>query len=97
MSHLKKKILMGIGALLLLVLVGAGWYSSTAVPFGNGYAAKYICSSVFISHRDPQVTYLEDVAPINPIAKFVDVNIDREHKKVVASSFGLFKSTALYR
>jgi CubicO group peptidase (beta-lactamase class C family) len=97
MRHLKKKILIGLGALFVLVLAGAGWYASRAVPIGTGYTAKYICSSVFISHRDPQTTYREDVAPINPIAKIIDVTIDREHKKVVASSFGLFKSTALYR
>jgi CubicO group peptidase (beta-lactamase class C family) len=97
MRHLRKKISIGLGVLVVLVLVGAGWYAGMAVPIGTGYAAKYICSSVFISHRDPQVTYREDVAPINPLAKIIDVNIDREHKKVVASSYGLFKSTALYR
>jgi CubicO group peptidase (beta-lactamase class C family) len=97
MRHLKRKIFIGLGVLLILVLAGAGWYACRAVPIGTGYTAKYICSSVFISDRDPQVTYREDVAPINPIAKIVDVNVDREHKKVVASSFGLFKSTALYR
>ncbi len=97
MRRRKKKILIGIGTLLVLVLAGAGWYLSMAVPIGTGYAARYICSSVFISHRDPQTTYLEDVTPINPLAKIIDVNIDREQKTVVASSFGLFKSTALYR
>jgi len=97
MRHLKKKILIGIGALLLLVLAGAGWYLSMAVPIGTGYTARYICSSVFISHRDPQITYREDVAPINPLAKIIDVSIDHAQKKVVASSFGLFKSIALYR
>jgi hypothetical protein len=97
MTHLRKKILIGIGTLLILVLVGAGWYLSMAVPIGTGYTARYICSSVFISHRDPQLTYREDVAPINPLAKIIDVNIDHAQKTVVASSFGLFKSTALYR
>lgn len=97
MRHLKKRILIGIGTLLVLILVGAGWYVSMAVPIGIGYAAKYICSSVFISHRDPQVTYKEDVEPVNPIAQIIDVEIDQAQKKVVASSFGLFKSTALYR
>jgi hypothetical protein len=52
---------------------------------------------VLSSHRDPQTTYREDVAPINPLAGIIDVEIDSAQKKVVASSFGLFKSTALYR
>lgn len=97
MKHLRKKIMIGIGALLVLVLVVAGWYLSRAVPIGTGYAAKYICSSVFISHRDPHSTYFEEVAPINPLAKIMDIEIDESQKKVVSSAFGLFKSTALYR
>ncbi|RPJ19201.1 MAG: class C beta-lactamase-related serine hydrolase, partial [Desulfobacteraceae bacterium] len=97
MKRGNKTILIGIGVLLVLVLAGAGWYLNMAVPIGTGYAARYICSSVFISHRDPQITYREDVAPINPLAGIIDVEIDSAQKKVVASSFGLFKSTALYR
>jgi len=97
MTHLKKKILIGTGSLLLLALMGAGWYLSRVAPIGTGYAAKYICSNVFISHRDPQITYREDVASINLLARIIDVNIDHVQKTVVASFFGLFKSTALYR
>jgi hypothetical protein len=81
MTHLKKKVLIGIGILLLLVLMGGGWYLSMAVPIGTGYAARYICSSVFTSHRNPQITYREDVAPINPLSKIIDVNIDHAQKK----------------
>jgi hypothetical protein len=42
MKRGKKTIVIGIGVLLVLVLVGAGWYLSMAVPLGTGYAAKYI-------------------------------------------------------
>ena len=97
MKRGKKTIVIGIGVLIVLVLAGAGWYLNRAMPIGTGYVARYICSSVFISHRDPQITYREDVAPINPLAGIIDVEIDSAQKKVVASSFGLFKSTALYR
>jgi CubicO group peptidase (beta-lactamase class C family) len=97
MGHRKKKILISVVVLLVLVLGGATWYLSRAVPIGTGYVARYICSSVFISNRDPEITYREDVAPVNPIANLIDVKIDRAQKKVVASSFGLFKATAMYR
>ncbi|MBP1740575.1 MAG: serine hydrolase [Deltaproteobacteria bacterium] len=97
MKRGKKPILIGIGVLVVLVLAGAGWYLSRAMPIGTGYVARYICSSVFISHRDPQITYREDVSPINPLAGIIDFKIDHAQKKVVAGSFGLFKSTALYR
>jgi CubicO group peptidase (beta-lactamase class C family) len=93
----KKRLGIVLAAVLVLVFGGTGWYLSRAMPIGTGYVARYICSSVFISQRDPQITYREDIAPINPLAGIIDFNIDHAQKKVVAGSFGLFKSTALYR
>ena len=40
MKRGKKTIVIGIGVLLVLVLAGAGWYLSLAVPIGTGYAAR---------------------------------------------------------
>jgi len=66
--HLKKKLLIGIG--ILSFLSDRSWVVlEMACPIGTGYTARYICSSVFISHRGPSVTYREDVAPINPLLR----------------------------
>jgi len=92
-----KIILIVIALVLVTAVVTGGWLFSKAAPIGTGYVAKYICSSTFISNREPEIVFAEDVAPVNPIAKIVDYEIDRERKSVTATSFGLFALTAVYR
>ena len=92
-----KIILIGSAAALIAVAVASGWLFSKAMPIGTGYVAKYLCSSTFISGRDPDVVFREDVVPVNPLAKIVDYEIDRRQKTVTSNSFGLFGLTAIYR
>ena len=92
-----KIILIGSAAALIAVAVASGWLFSKAMPIGTGYVAKYLCSSTFISGRDPDVVFREDVVPVNPLAKIVDYEIDCRQKAVTSNSFGLFGLTAIYR
>jgi CubicO group peptidase (beta-lactamase class C family) len=89
--------LIGIGVILIVAIGAFVWFLINALPLGTGFAAKYLCSNTFISQRDPEIVFQEDVAPINPIAIAVDYEVDREHKSVSADSFGLFTATAIYR
>jgi CubicO group peptidase (beta-lactamase class C family) len=89
--------LIGVAVLLGAVLIASGWLLSRLVPIGTGYVAKYLCSSTFVSDRNPETVFREDVAPVNPLSKIVDYTIDRRQKTVTADSFGLFGLTALYR
>jgi CubicO group peptidase (beta-lactamase class C family) len=89
--------LIGIGVILIVVLGALAWFLSQALPVGAGYAAKYLCSSTFISKRNPEIVFQEDVAPLNPLFKPIDWQVDREQKSVSADYFGLFNATALYR
>ncbi len=73
------------------------WYAQRALPVGTGYAAKYLCSSTFISEREPERVFEEDIKPVNPLAHVVRWNIDENEKTVTASVFGLFRSRAIYR
>ena len=92
------KIVLTLSAVLLIaVVLAAGWLFSKAAPIGTGFVAKYICSSTFISNRDPAIVFQEDVVPVNPLAKIVNYTIDRAQKSVTANSFGLFGLTAIYR
>ena len=54
---------------LLIIMVpvagGLGWFVYKAVPIGTGYSAKYLCSSVFISQRDPGVVFKDDIRPVD--------------------------------
>lgn len=86
-----------IAVLVTVVGLTAGWLFSNAAPIGSGFVAKYLCSSTFISGRDPATVFEEDVRPVNPLASIVRYRIDRRQQTVTASSFGLFTMTALYR
>jgi len=52
-----KTIIIGSAVALTAVAVAAGWLFSKAMPIGTGYVAKYLCSSTFISGRDPDVVF----------------------------------------
>ena len=92
-----KIILIGSAVVLISVVVTSGWLFSKAIPLGTGFVAKYICSSTFISNRDPEIVFREEVEPVNILAKVVDFRINREQKSVTSTSFGLFGLTAIYR
>jgi CubicO group peptidase (beta-lactamase class C family) len=94
---LKKLFAAFFAVLVSAALVGAGWYLARAVPIGTGYVAKYLCSSTFMSGRDAETVFREDVSPVNPLAKIISYRIDLEGKSVTAGSLGLFKSVAVYR
>ena len=89
--------LIGIGVILILAVAAFAWFFSKAAPIGAGFAAKYLCSSTFISKRNPETVFQEDVSPINPLFKAVDWQVNREQKSVSADYFGLFSTTAIYR
>lgn len=56
---------------------------------GDGYAAKIVCSNIFVAGRDPDEVLKVDVqAPGHPLLKFVSVTVDREEQTVTARMFG---------
>ncbi|OJF97321.1 serine hydrolase domain-containing protein [Pararhizobium antarcticum] len=56
---------------------------------GDGYAAKIVCSNVFIAGRDAETVLAEDVqAPGHPLLRFVRVSVDVARKTVTARMFG---------
>jgi CubicO group peptidase (beta-lactamase class C family) len=97
MKRRAKIALIGIAFILGAGFIVFGWLLSRAMPIGTGYVAKYLCSSTFVSDRNPKTVFKEDVAPVNPLAKIVNYTIDSQQKTVTADSFGLFRLTALYR
>ncbi|MCA1367597.1 serine hydrolase [Bradyrhizobium sp. BRP14] len=88
-----KGLLKGFGGLLA---VGAaaltGWlavYPPELLKVGDGYAAKIVCSNVFLAGRDPEEVLAEDVqAPGHPLLKLVSVSVDREEQSVTARILG---------
>lgn len=92
-----------VGSILLLCLLGIvlwlGFRPPELLKVGTGYAAKIVCSNVFLANRDPQEVLALDVqAPGHPLLKFVDVSVDNARETVTAHIFGFFApSKATYR
>lgn len=84
------------------VAVGAAWLHfrpPELLRIGDGYAAKIVCSNVFVAGRDADKVLAEDVqAPGNPLLKLIRVDVDHAEKTVTARILGLFATNyALYR
>lgn len=93
----------GLIVALLVIVAGAAVWLAVAPPallrVGDGYAAKIVCSNVFIAGRDADTVLAEDVqAPGNPALKLIRVSVDREGGVVTARILGLFAPNyAVYR
>ncbi|EJC80326.1 penicillin-binding protein, beta-lactamase class C [Rhizobium leguminosarum bv. trifolii WSM2297] len=97
------RILKALALLVVFVVIGAAGWLFVQPPellrVGDGYAAKIVCSNVFIAGREAEEVLEDDVqAPGNPLLRLVRVSVDRDNDRVTARFMGLFApSYALYR
>ena len=87
-------------SILTMFLCATGvivWYARNALPVGTGFVAKYLCSSTFISKRDPKQVFQEDIKPVNPLTKVIQWHINDSERSVTAAAMGLFESKAVFR
>jgi len=93
-----RKIIYGI-ALILLVAFGCGiYFVNSALPIGNGYTAKYLCSQVFLSGRDAGYVFEHEIKPTNALFSLISHSVDYKNKTVTAAGPGFSKPlTAVYR
>lgn len=69
----------------------------TAV-LGSGFMAQLLCSSTFVSHRDPQDVLNSDLkGPGYELLWFFQPRVEREAKRVMASMFGLGRRISIFR
>jgi len=92
-----RRILTVVAGIAIVLCAAAGWFMVKAMPIGTGYVAKYLCTSTFMSGRDPQTVFVEDIKPVNPLASVVRWKIDRAGRTVTATAFTAFTAKALYR
>ena len=82
------------GVVLVSVAGVAGWLyvmPPELLRVGSGYAAKIVCSNVFIAGRDADVVLAVDVqAPGHPLLKLMHVSVDRTERRVHAALLGIF-------
>ena len=98
MKRWQRNSLRALLIILILVAGGLGWFVYKALPIGTGFAAKYICSGVFISQREPGAVFKDDIRPVDKtLTRIIDVEVDYSQKTVTATALGLLKSKAIYR
>src|ERR1035437_6340962 len=90
----RKRVVYGVLIILGAAIIGITVYLNSLLPIITGYAAKNLCSAVFVSSRDP-----ENVEAIDLNFSFIkltknSVNYD---EKSVTSHFLWGKSKAIYR
>jgi Beta-lactamase class C and other penicillin binding proteins len=90
----RKRVFYGILITVLLVLAGAAIYLNSLLPIITGYAAKNLCSDVFVSARTPQ-----DVESTDLNFSFIKLTKNKVSfdQKSVKSSFLWRRSKAIYR
>ena len=79
----------------LLGIVGlSGWVAfirPEVLPLLSAYAAKTVCSNVFIAERDADAVIRTDVQFMeHSVTKLVKIDIDTTGRRVEAALFGLF-------
>ena len=82
---------------LLVFVTGSCWYFNRALPVFLGFAAKTICSGVFISGRSPSDVLQQDIAAVVFFSRFIRVKVDPGTGTVEATLVGLFRKQARYR
>jgi CubicO group peptidase (beta-lactamase class C family) len=89
-------------ALVVIIVAGVGLlvvYPPELLRVGTGYAAKIICSNVFIAGRDADAVLRDDVqAPGHPLLRLVQADVDLEQGLVRTSLLGMVApSVAVHR
>ena len=96
-----KRIAKWLGGLVLLALAGVVVWLAVSPPdlvrVATNYAAKMVCSNVFVAGRNADEVMAVDVqAPGHPIFKAISVDVDRdaEPPRVQAKLLGVFGTGA---
>jgi CubicO group peptidase (beta-lactamase class C family) len=93
-----KQALVGVAVVALGAAIAGLFYGARFAAIGTAYAAKILCSGIFVSQRDAESLLAADVAADKLFyLRYMDVKVDRDARKVAATFFGLARETAVYR
>ncbi|KWH10377.1 serine hydrolase [Burkholderia territorii] len=94
----KSLILRGVAVALVVAAGYTGYMLSRLAPIATGYAAKALCSGVFVSGRPAaSVIDVDIMAGVHPLLKLVRPSIDPEHHRAVATFAGFAQREADFR
>src|SRR5690606_15007287 len=79
---------------VIAAAIAALWLAFAPPPLlrlGSAYAAKIVCSNVFLAAREPGEVMAVDVqAPGNPLLRLMNADVDDEARTVSVGLFGIF-------
>jgi hypothetical protein len=79
-------------------LAYAGWMLVHLAPIGTAYAAKTLCSGVFLSGRPARVVIDEDILADNhPLLRLVTPSLDAQRRRASATFLGAAQRVAQFR
>ncbi len=88
-----------VAALLVFTLLAAALYNLgplvRSAPIGTGFAAKILCSSVFISGREAEQVLQQELQAVKNMA--ISASVDAGQRSATATIYGLFERTAIFR
>ncbi|KHK60551.1 beta-lactamase [Burkholderia sp. A9] len=94
----KSLILRGTAVALVAAVGYTGYMLSRLAPIATGYAAKALCSGVFVSGRPAaSVIDVDIMAGVHPLLKLVRPSLDPEHHRAVATFAGFAQREADFR
>lgn len=98
MKRRQRLLLWGAGLSLFAALAYAAYILSMLAPVGTAYAAKTLCTGVFVSGRAAASVIDEDImAGVHPLLKLVHPSVDAEYQRTRASFLGLAVREAQFR
>jgi CubicO group peptidase (beta-lactamase class C family) len=88
--------------LVVLLLVAASaygiWRVARLAPIGSAYAAKTLCSGVFLAGRQPEAVISEDILADNTwLLRLVQPHVDQENLRAWATFLGFARRDAQFR
>ncbi len=97
MSRRRRLSVLVLAGILVLAISGVAGVAARLGPIGSGYAAKTVCSGVFVSGRDAHEVFAEDVRADNhPLLGLTSMRVDRARSEVHARFVGLHQRRARY-
>jgi CubicO group peptidase (beta-lactamase class C family) len=87
-----QKIGLGVLALVIVGLIFGVRFGLQYLNIATSYAAKTMCSGVFVAGRTPEAMR-EDLYAVS----FVGTQVDRENQSISSSLYGLANAKAIYR
>ncbi|MEN8512365.1 serine hydrolase [Burkholderia sp. RS02] len=97
-TPIKTLIRRGAALVLLAALGYAGYMLSRLAPIATGYAAKALCSGVFVSGRPAaSVIDVDIMAGVHPLLKLVRPSLDPDHHRAMATFAGFAGREADFR